>query len=404
MDIACVVRRSFPGPGGIATALRVVARELARRHHVRVWAARVDAAPLTRLNATLGAQSFAPMWIDHVEVRPVPMGISGIAAAVPMSLMAVPGLRRVGYGALRRATAPAYVHAVAARLAEDWGEPHVVHCWGGEALNWAAGRAALEHSRPLVVTPFAHPGAWGDDDMNVAFYKSADAVCALLPSEAALYAALGIDESKIHVVGVPVTPLPKGGPDVRAAYGIDDAPLVLFLGVKEPYKGYRALLEAAPAVWAEVPDARFAFVGPRTEASKADFAEVDDDRIVEVGMVADDVVAAWHRAASVYCLPSTSEIMPVAILEAWQYETPVVAAEWWCARDLITHERDGIIVPAQPNEPPDPAAIASALIQMLRDPSGARDMGIAGREMVSERYSPAAVGARHEDVYLSVMP
>ena len=404
MDIACVVRRSFPGPGGIATALRVVGRELARRHHVRVWAARVDAAPLTRLNATLGAQSFAPMWIDHVEVRPVPMGISGIAAAVPMSLMSVPGIRRFGYGALRRATAPAYVHAVAARLIQDWGDPHVVHCWGGEALNWAAGRAALEHSRPLVVTPFAHPGAWGDDGMNVAFYKSADAVCALLPSEAAFYATLGIDESKIHVVGVPVTPLPSGGPDVRATHDIGDAPLVLFLGVKEPYKGYRALLEAAPAVWAEVPEARFAFVGPQTEASKADFASVDDRRVIEVGLVAEDEVAAWHRAASVYCLPSTSEIMPVAILEAWQYETPVVAAEWWCAHDLIAHERDGIIVAAERNQPPDAAAIAAALVRVLRDSDGAHAMGRAGREKVAEQYSPSAVGTRHEDVYLSVMP
>jgi glycosyltransferase involved in cell wall biosynthesis len=393
MDIACVVRRSFPGPGGIATALRVTARDLALRHHVRVWAARIDDAPITRLNATLGAQTFTPFWVDQVEVRPVPMKVGALAASTPMALMQVPGLRRFGYGLLRKATAPGYVRSVGTSLAADWGSPDVVHCWGGEHLNWAAGHAARAAGIPLVVTPFAHPKAWGDDPMNVAFYQTADLVLALLPSEAAFYAQLGIDPARVRVVGVPVTPQSTDGPDVRSLHEIGDEPLVLFLGVKELYKGYRLLLETAATVWESVPRARFAFVGPRTAASEQDFARVSDPRIIEVGLVDADEVAAWQRAATVYCLPSTSEIMPVAILEAWQQGVPVVAAEWWCAKDLVTHGSDGIIV--QPEE----SEVAIALVAMLRDPERARAMGEAGKRKVMETYSPAAVAARHEAAY-----
>ncbi len=393
MDLAYVVRRSFPGPGGIATAMRVVARELARQHRVRVWASRIDDVPLTRLNATVGAQVFQPFWVDGVEVRPVPMRASTLVRSTPMTLMTVPGLRRVGYGVLRKLTAPGYVKAVAHQLARDWESPDVVHCWGGEHTNWAAGEAARRAGVPFVVTPFAHPDAWGDDDMNVAFYKRARLVLALVPSEAAFYGTLGVDPGRVRVVGVPATPLPDGGIDIRERHGLGDDPLVLFLGVKEPYKGYRLLLEAAHLVWERHPRALFAFVGPPTDASRADFATVTDHRIIEVGRVEDAEVAAWHRAATVMCLPSTSEIMPVSILEAWQASTPVVAARWWCAADVIVDETDGLIVD------PDASAIAGALDRLLAAPDTARAMGEAGAAKVAAEFSPAAVAARHLSVY-----
>ena len=394
MDIACVVRRSFPGPGGIATAMRVVARELVAKHHrVRVWASRIDDRPFTRLNTTLGAQAFSPFWSEGVEVRPIPMSAIAATASAPMAMLEVPGFRGKGFSVTRRATAPGYVRAVAGRLARAWGSPDVVHCWGGEHVNWAAGRAARRAGIPLVVTPFAHPGAWGDDPMNVAFYQEAAIVCALLPTEAAFYARLGLDPARLRVVGVPVTPLPSEGPDVRARHGIGDAPLVVFLGVKQPYKGYRVLLEAAPTVWGDVPDARFAFVGPRTAESEADFARVDDQRVTEVGLVPDEEVAAWLRAATVLCLPSTSEIMPVSILEAWQAGVPVVAAEWWCARDLIDDGLDGVICE------PTRASIAGGLARLLGDPAAARVMGEAGRAKVEARFTPAKVAALHESAY-----
>lgn len=398
MDLAYVVRRSFPGPGGIATAMRVVATQLVHQHHhVRVWASRIDDRPFSRLNTTLGSQSFAPFWSDGVEVRPIPMGPVAMTASTPMALLNVPGFRGKGFKATRRATAPAYVRAVGARLAADWGSPEVVHCWGGEHVNWAAGRAARRADIPLVVTPFAHPGAWGDDAMNVAFYKDAAVVCALVPSEAAFYARLGVEPERLRVVGVPVTPLPGDGPDVRARHGIGDEPLVLFLGVKQLYKGYRVLLEAMETVWADVPRARFAFVGPRTEESEKDFARVDDPRVVEVGTVSDEEVASWLRAATLLCLPSTSEIMPVSILEAWQEGVPVVAAEWWCARDLIDHGRDGIICE------PTRASIAAGLGLVLADTDAARAMGEAGRAKVEARFTPAQVAAAHEAAYQAAL-
>ena len=398
MDIVYTTRRSFPGPGGIATAMRSTAAVLARSHHLRVFAARVDDAPLDRLNTTVTAGSFDPFWMDHVEIRPMPMGVSQFVRAAPMSLMTVPGLRRYGYGFLRRSTASGYVRSVGARLASMLGDAEVLHAWGGEHTNWAGGEAAKRAEVPLVVTPFAHPGHWGDDAMNAAFYADADAVLTLVPSEAEYYTSLGVRPERLHVVGVPVTPLPTEDlPEVRIEHGLGDDPIVLFLGVKERYKGYRSLMEAAEIVWTQRPETRFVFVGPPTEDSIQDFESVTDPRILERGRVSDGEVAAWHRAATAFCLPSTSEIMPVSILEAWQAGTPVVAARWWCAHDLINDGVDGIIVE------PDSGVIARALLGLLGDPATARAMGEAGRTKVAERYTPEAVAARHLEAYQRVV-
>lgn len=392
MNIAYAARRSFPGPGGIATHMRVVSTTLARRgHHVRVWASRIDDMEFTRLNTSLGAQAFSPQWVDGVEVRPVPMKVGALLASTPMALTTVKGLRRFAYQPLRRATAPGYVRSVGARLAADWGAPDVVHCWGGEHINWAAGHAARKRDVPLVVTPFAHPKQWGDDAMNAAFYKTAQIVMALLPSEAAVYAHLGVDQARIRVVGVPSTPLPSENlPDVRAIYGIGDAPVVLFLAVKERYKGYGLLLEAAETIWRASPDARLVFVGPRTAASTGDFAAVTDPRVIELGNLPAEEVAAWLRAATVFALPSTSEILPGAILEAWQAGKPVVAGPWWCVRDLVSHGENGLVVEATPTD------VARAVITLLGDEAGARAMGAAGRALVETTYTPDVVATRHE--------
>lgn len=397
MRYAAVVRRSFPGPGGIAMMLRTVAAGLAGLgHDVRVTSARIDDAPVSRLNATLMPQRFAPLTIDGVTISPAPAGLLTRAAAAPMAAATVRGLRTLLYDPMRSITAATYPRAAGAALARSLRDAELIHAWGGEHLPWAAAVAAKRLDVPFVVTPFAHPGAWGDDDINAEFYAKADAVLCLVPSEAELYARLGVARSRLHVVGVPVTPRPDPTVDVRERYAIGDAPLVLSLGVKAAYKGYRTLLRSLPTVWKGAPNARVAFVGPRTPDSLQDFGSGMDPRIIEEGEVSDAEVTAWLRAADVLCLPSTSEILPVTILDAWGQGKPVVAGRWWCAADLIEHEMDGVIVD------PIPDVVAGALLTYLNDPERARAHGEAGRAKVAERYSPDAVVARHLQSFPSV--
>lgn len=307
---------------------------------------------------------------------------------LPLMLGAAPGVDRlVGYHRFRERTLPLALSGLAPafeRAFKDSGA-QVVHAMGGEAQAHAALRAARRLGLPFVVTPFAHPGHWGDDDLNLRLYRAADAVCPLLAGEGRWLEANGVDGAKIHVIGVPAADPPPG---VERAP--DGPPLVLCLGVKRRYK-YALLLEALPLVGR--PDVRFAFVGPETPDWPADTRGLDDARVLDVPKVDELRKWGWLEGCALLVLPSVSEIMPVSILEAWRMGRPVVVAEGRWTSDLVEDGRDGIIVP------PRAEALAEAIEAVLADPARGRAMGEAGRRKVEERYAAAAVSAAHERLY-----
>lgn len=392
LDLALVSRSAWPRAGGIEAHLRRVAQGLAARgHRVRVWASRIDEKPFTRTNTTLGAQRFKAFFDGDVETAPLPLDPFSRLGMLPAGLGSLPGIDRVaGYHAVREATLPSIVSSLAPRLRRAFEPAGLVHSFGGEQLAVAAHRAARRAGLPFVVTPFVHPGHWGDDRLNLDLYRDADAVIALLEGEARFYASRGIPEDRIHVVGV-AAPDRGEAANVREAYQID-GPLVVCLGVKRPYK-YRGLLRAL----AHTPvRATFAFVGPHTPDSVRDFAAVPDARVVEIGKVDEREKWGWLAAADAYCLPSNSEILPVSILEAWRMGTPVVVAEGSFTRDLVEHGSDGIVCSSEPE------AIARAVEAILGDERGRREMGRRGSAKVADRYEAHRVCARHEEIYAAL--
>ncbi|MFP5225100.1 MAG: glycosyltransferase family 4 protein [Actinomycetota bacterium] len=397
MKLIWTTRRSFPGPGGIPQMMREVAGPVHQDHAIRVFAARVDDVPVTRLNSSVRAQRFRTMWHDGIEINPLPHDAFSRAAGVGLGALSIPGARRLANAPLRALTAPPFTRALARGFRREFEGAELVHTWGGEHVNWAAGHAAKKLDLPLVVTPFAHPGQWGDDAQNAAFYRSADRVLALVPSEAAVYESLGVDADRIRVVGVPAPAMPEPAGDPRKAHGIGQRPLVLFLGVKEPYKGYRLVLQAMEGVWRAVPDARFAFIGPHTQTSEQDFSVVDDERVVVRGTVDRGELTAWLKQADTLILPSASEIFPVVILEAWSWSTPVVSGRWWCAEDVVSNGTDGLIID------PSVELVTGALITMLRDEAMRKAMGEAGRAKVEASFTPEVVARSHLDAYRQLL-
>src|SRR5204863_4862742 len=131
-------------------------------------------------------------------------------------------------------------------------------------------------------------------------------------------------------------------------------PIVLFLGIRRPYKGFRLLLDAAPRVAARQPDVTFVFAGPgeRIEPN-------GEERVLDVGVVDDDDRAGWLEAADLLCLPSEAEIFPGSFLEAWSVGTPVLAGDIATLRELVRISGGGATVKL------DPISIADAILDML---------------------------------------
>lgn len=72
--------------------------------------------------------------------------------------------------------------------------------------------------------------------------------------------------------------------------------------------------------------------------------------------------------------------MPV--IEAMASELPVVATRGGVLREIVEDGRSGLPVPRG-----DPAAVASAVGDLLADPSAAARMGRCGRRRVGEHFT-----------------
>ena len=259
------------------------------------------------------------------------------------------------------------------------------------AREWAGPleRAAREAGAAFVETPLVHPGQpfSGAGAADVRRYLRDDAVIALTEWEAAWYRERGVQHAHITGIGANLSVLPTLARDEAT---------VLFVGRRERYKGYHALRDGAPLVWAERPDARFVTIGQAAWNAAFDRG-LSDPRWIDRGVVTEEEKAEAYARATIFAMPSEHETFGFTYLEAWSAGLPVIAGDIGPLREVVREGVDGLHVRN------DARAIADAILALLRDPARARAMGAAGRERVQREFSWSAVAKRTEAAYLAAV-
>jgi glycosyltransferase involved in cell wall biosynthesis len=390
MRILFLSQRAHPSVGGIENYQWQVATGLVGDDTVTILAERVDSGSYGRLDGvTRSLPAFEPIADAGVTVRQLRIPRARRLLLAPLLVNIAPGTRRFAYGPMRRLTASWYARRVAPVLDDAVRRHDIVHVWGGDYLAAAAVAAARRAGTPVVITPFAHEGQWGDDPGSAAAYRRADAVIGLLEADADLYRRLGVEDARAIVCGVCSPGVEPGlGAGLRRRHAID-GPLVLFLGVRRPYKGFDKLLAAAPEIAAAGIDVTLAFVGPGPAVVQPDLPI----RVIDAGAVDDEERAAWLDAADLLALPSDGEIFPVSILEAFSVGTPVLTSEIPTLRELVERSGGGLWSPREP------AALGRAVADAVRDPAGLERLGTAGRAFWHHGHTVDAVVRWHRDLY-----
>jgi glycosyltransferase involved in cell wall biosynthesis len=99
------------------------------------------------------------------------------------------------------------------------------------------------------------------------------------------------------------------------------------------------------------------------------------------GLAPRDEIIDALAACDIYAQPSHWEAFGMAILEAMAAERPVVASAVGGIREVVEHQRTGILVP-----PDDLHLFADALAGLARDPERRRQLGIEGRRRARELF------------------
>jgi glycosyltransferase involved in cell wall biosynthesis len=393
MDITYINTRYYPAAGGVETHMHELVKILSKNHQMKIITQICDDRKVTFTSTNIFAPKFSPYQDNQVWVYPISPTFYERIRLLPVIFNRIPKLRRYFYENLKFFGLKYFMDVFKPKILNIAIGSNIIHSFGAEYLGITAQQTAKELKIPFVITPFVHPGFWGDDEININMYKNADAIISLLNTEKEFLISKGIDKTKIHVIGVSPQ-LSKNLIDFRKKYGIAGK-MVLFIGIKREYKGYKELLEATKLVWQEAPDTYFVFIGPRTKYSEKLFTKYKDFRIIELGKVSLEEKTSALAGCDIFCLPSISEILPTVFLEAWYFEKPVIAGDIPVCKELV--KSAGITVAQSKVE------IANAILTLLKDENLRIKLGIAGKKKVDENYTQEKIANKLEKVYKNLM-
>ncbi|HZS35093.1 MAG TPA: glycosyltransferase [Methylomirabilota bacterium] len=217
--------------------------------------------------------------------------------------------------------------------------------------------------------------------------------CAVAVSDemrATLVERLGFAADRVEVIrnGVPV-------PAERRADRFGRPPRVGSVGRLVPVKGFELAVAIAAALRHDPGNVRMSILGegPLRPALLGRARALGLDETFELCAPRDDP-GPFYRALDVYLSTSRHEGMPLSVLEAMAWATPVVAPRVGGIPEAVTDGAEGFLIDGR-----DPEAFAARCRLLLADPALRRSMGARARERVRVAFSVEAMGEAYLKLY-----
>jgi glycosyltransferase involved in cell wall biosynthesis len=191
--------------------------------------------------------------------------------------------------------------------------------------------------------------------------------------------------------GVDPGAFPMAGPE-------PEVPTLTWAGRIDPIKDLETLIRAFALVRAEIPQARLRIFGGTPRGGEA-YRERCEALAVSVGAAdavtfegrVDDIRTAY-AAGQVVMLSSISEGFPFTLIEAMSCGRCTVSTDVGGVREAVGDT--GLVVP-----PRDPKAMATAALELLRDPARRTSMGWEARLRVIDQFTLRQTIDAFRDIY-----
>jgi glycosyltransferase involved in cell wall biosynthesis len=270
-------------------------------------------------------------------------------------------------------------HVVASRIAGRGSIPHV----------------ALEHSAPelLRARRRLHRTAYRWLGPRV------DRVVAVSTTQLPELVRLGYPAASIRVIpnGIPEMIPDRGREEVRAELGLDvDCFVATLVATLRPEKRAELFVDAVVAAHDADSRVRGLVVGDGPEMETVRRHVAAGQGAVEIlGERAD--IPELMNASDVIGLSSVAECLPLTVLEAMALSRPVIGTDVGGMAEPVADGETGLLVPAGSS-----AALASAILELSRDPARAAAMGAAGRRRYEDAYTLGAMVESYSTLFRDV--
>ena len=202
------------------------------------------------------------------------------------------------------------------------------------------------------------------------------------------------DTIKVNYCGV--------NPDYFKRSGLpypDEFTIVSVTALRE-IKGIRYLIKACKILISQIKDYHCIIIGSGEEYE--DLMKLVTDYQLEnvvrlVGAIKSDAIRDYLLKASVFVLPSLSEGIPVAVMEAMSMELPVIATNITGLPEIIDDGVNGYLVPPQ-----DPKALADKIMDLYKNPEKRTVFGKAARRKIEAKFNLKKNVARFEELLSQV--
>jgi phosphatidylinositol alpha-mannosyltransferase len=176
----------------------------------------------------------------------------------------------------------------------------------------------------------------------------------------------------------------------------DGVPNLLFVGRFDPRKGLPDLFGACERLARDGVPFRLILVGDGRLRRRAERLARGPlaGRVHFEGRVDHDRLPAYYATADVFCSPATGgESFGMVLLEAMALGVPVIATDLPGHRSVVTHDREGLLVPRR-----DPEALAGAIRRLLSDAGERKRLGENGLARAAS-FGWDVIAERLETIY-----
>jgi glycosyltransferase involved in cell wall biosynthesis len=215
----------------------------------------------------------------------------------------------------------------------------------------------------------------------------------------------GFPAARVGVIynGIDLAPFAEPCPDrtvLRAELGLGANDLVLFQVARLDYlKDHATAIRTLEGVVAVRPDVRLVLVGEGPEQGKIEDLIRQKNLGANVrllGLRKD--VARLLSAADLFLLTSTSEGIPLTLIEAMAAGLPVVSTNVGGVAEVVEEGRTGLLAPSG-----DDAALAERVLRLAAAPDMRASMGAAGKERAYAVFSEKQMHGNYERLYREML-